>query len=183
MDGKQLRRLKPELDVFLDRYLPRFGRRENQGHAVRFLQGLLGTAERRNVENIAEAVAGGVVRTMQTFVATACWDEAEVLGELQTHVGDVLGEPEATLNGDETGFPKKGTLSVGVKRQYSGTLGRVENCQVAVMANYCSSRGHTLIDRRLFLPEEWAQDRAAGIRVGDREGQSAGRRRRESLIR
>jgi SRSO17 transposase len=166
MDGKQLRRLKPELDVFLERYLPLFGRCENQPHAVEFVHGLLGAAERRNVENIAQAVKGGVVRTMQKFIAQGCWNDAQVLAELRTHVAEALGEAGATINVDETGFPKKGVKSVGVKRQYSGTLGRVDNCQVGVMANYCSTKGHTLIDRRLFLPEEWADDAARREEAG-----------------
>lgn len=170
MDGKQLRRLRPELDLFVERYLPLFGRTENHAHAVEFVHGLLGAAERRNVENIAEAVSGGVVRTMQKFISQGCWDSAEVLGELRTHVTETLGDPDGTINVDETGFPKKGKKSVGVKRQYSGTLGRVDNCQVGVMANYCSAQGHTLIDRRLFLPEEWAEDaprrEEAGVPAG-----------------
>jgi SRSO17 transposase len=159
MDGKQLRQLKPELDLFLERYLPLFGRPENHEHAERFVQGLLGGQERRNTENVAEAVEGGVVRTMQKFVAQGCWEAADVLGELRRHVADAIGDDEGTINVDETGFPKKGNKSVGVKRQYSGTLGRVDNCQVGVFANYCSATGHTLIDRRLFLPEEWAEDK------------------------
>lgn len=170
MDGKQLRRLKPELELFVERYLPLFGRCENHAHAVAFLHGLLGAAERRNVENIAEAVAGGVVRTMQKFVSQGCWDDARVLGELRTHVTEMLGAADATINVDETGFPKKGTQSVGVKRQYSGTLGRIDNCQIGVMANYCSSNGHTLIDRRLFLPQEWAGDAARREAAGVPEG-------------
>jgi SRSO17 transposase len=170
MDGKQLRRLKPELDLFVERYLPWFGRSENQPHAVEFVHGLLGAAERRNIENIAQAVTGGVVRTLQKFISQGCWNAADVLAELQSHVAEVLGEAGATINVDETGFPKKGVKSVGVKRQYSGTLGRIDNCQVGVMANYCSSGGHTLIGRRLFLPEEWVTDsprrEAAGVPAG-----------------
>ena len=95
---------------------------------------------------------------MQKFVAQGCWKADGVLGELRRHVADAIGDDEGTINVDETGFPKKGTKSVGVKRQYSGTLGRVDNCQIGVFANYCSAKGHTLIDRRLFLPEEWAED-------------------------
>lgn len=158
MDGKQLRKLKPELDCFIERYLSLFGRSENHEHAARFIKGLLGGQERRNVENIAEAVSGGVVRTMQKFVAQASWNDRDVLSELRRHVAEELGDKEAVINVDETGFPKKGRKSVGVKRQYSGTMGRVENCQVGVFANYCSAHGHTLIDRRLYLPEEWAED-------------------------
>lgn len=170
MDGKQLRRLKPELDLFLERYLPLFGRFENRVHAEEFVHGLLAGAERRNIENIAESIEGAVVRTMQKFVSQGCWDDTDVLGELRTHVAEALGADEATINVDETGFPKKGTKSVGVKRQYSGTLGRVDNCQIGVMANYCSAKGHTLFDRRLFLPEEWAADPARREQAGVPEG-------------
>jgi SRSO17 transposase len=158
MDGKQLRRLRPELDTFLDRYLPLFGRDQNHQHAQRFVHGLLGGHERRNTENIAEVVEGGVVRTMQKFIAQAAWEDKVVLEEARAHVTETLGDDKGTINIDETGFPKKGKKSVGVKRQYSGTLGRVDNCQIGVFANYCSSKGHAFIDRRIYLPEEWSRD-------------------------
>jgi len=161
MDGKQLGRLKPELDMFLERYLPLFGRDENHQHAQRFVQGLLsgiGGQGRRNTENIAEVVEGGVVRTMQKFVAQGTWEDSMVLRETRAHVAETLGDERGTINIDETGFAKKGKKSVGVKRQYSGTLGRVDNCQIGVFANYYSSKGHTFIDRRIYLPEEWCQD-------------------------
>jgi SRSO17 transposase len=158
MDGQQLRALKPELDRFLDRYAPLFGRDENQAHARRFVQGLLHKGERRNTENIAEALAGGPVRSLQAFVTTGAWHDQTLLAQLRRDVLAVLADADAVWNSDETGFPKKGTKSVGVKRQYSGTLGRTDNCQIGVFANYCSSKGHTFMDRRLFLPEEWAND-------------------------
>jgi SRSO17 transposase len=158
MDGKQLRRLRPELDTFVKRYLPLFGCEENQPHAQRFIHGLLGTQERRNTENLAEAVEGGVVRTMQKFISQGSWEGADVLRELRKHVTESLGDERGTINVDETGFPKKGKKSVGVKRQYSGTLGRVDNCQIGVFANYCSTKGHTFLDRKIYLPEEWCQD-------------------------
>lgn len=159
MDGKQLRRLKPELDTFFARYLPLFGREENQSHAHRFVHGLLGGQERRNTENVAEVVEGGVVRTMQKFIAQGSWEDAAILQELRAHVAEKLGDEKGTINVDETGFPKKGKKSVGVKRQYSGTLGRVDNCQVGVFANYSSQKGHTFLDRKIYLPEEWCQDK------------------------
>jgi SRSO17 transposase len=158
MDVQELRRLKPELDAFLERYAPLFGRDEAQAHASRFVQGLLLGGDRRNAENIAEAVKGGVVRSMQKFLSQAPWEGDPVLEELQRHVTQAWGDPDASLNVDESGFPKKGTKSVGVKRQYAGCLGRTDNCQIGVFVNYCSPQGHTLIDRRLFLPEEWAAD-------------------------
>jgi SRSO17 transposase len=158
MDVQGLRRLRPELNLFLERYAPLFGRDEAQDHANRFVQGLLLGGDRRSVENIAEAIDGCVVRSLQKFIAQSPWSDDDVVEELQRHVTEVLGDPEAALNVDETGFPKKGTKSVGVQRQYAGCLGRTDNCQIGVCVNYCSAAGHTLIDRRLFLPAEWAVD-------------------------
>ena len=166
MDVQALRRLKPELELFLQRYAPHFGRDEAQDHAHRFVQGLLLGGDRRSVENIAEAIDGCVVRSLQKFLAQAPWSDDALLEELQGHVVAVLGDPEATLNVDETGFPKKGTKSVGVKRQYAGCLGRTDNCQIGVCVNYQAPGGHTLIDRRLFLPEEWAEDRTRREEAG-----------------
>jgi len=159
VDVQELRRLKPEFDLFLDRYAPLFGREEAQGHANRFLQGLLLGGDRRGVENIAEAIEGSVVRSMRKFIGQSPWRDDEVLEELRRNVSEVFGDPEAAPNVDETGFPKKGTQSVGVKRQYAGCLGRTDNCQIGVFLNYRSATGHTPIDRRPFLPEEWAADR------------------------
>lgn len=170
MDVKSLRSLRPELEVFLSRYLPHFGRDENHAHARTIVQGLLAGGDRRNVENMAEAIDGGVVRTLQKFIAQGVWDDRELLGELRRHMMEVLGDEDAVLIVDETGFPKKGTKSVGVARQYAGTLGRIDNCQVGVFLSYRSARGHTLCDRRLFLPEAWTTDRArrdaAGVPAG-----------------
>src|ERR1700736_2796450 len=95
---------------------------------------------------------------IQPIWGTPASQNGQLLEELQRHVTEVLGDPDASLNVDETGFPKKGTKSVGVKRQYAGCLGRTDNCQIGVFANYCSPKGHTFLDRRLFLPEEWAKD-------------------------
>jgi len=156
MDVQALRQLKPDLELFLDRYAPLFGRGEAQDHASRFVQGLLLGGDRRSVENIAEAIDGCVVRSLQKFIAQSPWSEDAILEELQRQVTEVLGDPDATLNVDETGFSKKATKSVGVKRQYAGRLGRTDNCQIGVCVNYRSAAGHTLIDRRLFLPEEGA---------------------------
>jgi SRSO17 transposase len=166
MDVHALRQLKPELDLFLERYAGLFGRDETQDHANRFVQGLLLGGDRRSVENIAEAIDGCVVRSLQKFIAQAPWADDEVVEELQRHVAEVLGDPDAALNVDETGFPKKGTKSVGVQRQYAGCLGRTDNCQIGVCVNYRSAAGHTLIDRRLFLPQEWAGDQPRRVEAG-----------------
>jgi SRSO17 transposase len=166
MDEPELLALKPELERFLDRFAPLFGPEENQSHARCFVQGLLHKGERRNNENIAEAIAGCNVRNLQAFITTGAWRDAALLAEMRCCVLEVLADDDAVCNYDETGFPKKGAKSVGVKRQYSGTLGRTDNCQVAVFANYCSSKGHTFMDRRLFLPEEWANDQARREEAG-----------------
>src|SRR5687767_1343572 len=108
MDARELRRLRPELEAFLDRYAPLFGRPEAQGHARRFVQGLLLGGDRRSVENIAEAIDGCVVRSLQSFLTTAPWDAAAVLAELRRQVIGEWGDPDAVVTADETGFPKKG---------------------------------------------------------------------------
>src|ERR1700733_601978 len=170
MDEQQLLALKPELDRFLERFAPLFGPDANQVHARRFVQGLLRGGERRNAENIAETMSGGPVRSLQAFISSGAWQDRELLGEKRRYALEVLSDEDAVWNSDETGFPKKGTKSVGVKRQYSGTLGRTDNCQVAVFANYSSAKGHTFMDRRLYLPEEWASDserrEEAGVPAG-----------------
>jgi len=170
MDGPQLLALKPELDRFLDRYAPLFGRDENQAHARRFVQGLLHQGERRNTETIAEALPGAAARCLQAFVTTGAWRDHATLARLRRDAVAVLADADAVWNSDGTGFPKKGTQPVGVKRQYSGTPGRAANGQAGVFADYCSAHGHPFMDRRLFLPQEWADDpgrrEAAGVPAG-----------------
>ena len=166
MDAEELRRLRPELELFLDRYAPLFGRPEPQAHARRYVQGLLLGGERRSAENIAEAVQGCVVRSLQQFISASPWDAAAVLAELRRQIAAEWGDPGAVVTVDETGFPKKGAKSVGVERQYSGTLGRTDNCQVGVFAGYHAPKGHALLDRRLFLPAEWAADAPRRVAAG-----------------
>jgi SRSO17 transposase len=170
MDEQQLLALKPELDHFFDRFAPLFGTEQNQTHARGFVQGLLHQGERRNSENIAQAIAGCNVRNLQAFITTGVWQDSAILLEMRDCVLEALADDDAVCNYDETGFPKKGAKSVGVKRQYSGTLGRTDNCQVGVFANYCSVKGHTFMDRRLFLPEEWANDLERREEAGVPEG-------------
>lgn len=170
MDEQQLLALKPELDRFLDRFALLFGVEQNQSHARCFVQGLLHQGERRNTENIAQAIDSCNVRNLQAFITTGAWRDAAVLADMRRCVLEALADDDAVCNYDETGFPKKGTKSVGVKRQYSGTLGRTDNCQVGVFANYCSARGHTFMDRRLFLPAEWADDKPRRQEAGVPEG-------------
>lgn len=149
-----LHALMPRLERFHARFHRFFRRSESRAWGLKYLFGLMLPIERRNVENIAEQVDGSP-RRLQEFLSDSPWDDGGCIEELQRLVGEELGEADGVLILDETGFPKKGIWSAGVGRQYSGTLGRVDNCQVGVFLAYASERGHTLVDRRLYVLEPW----------------------------
>lgn len=149
-----LHALLPRLEEFHARFGRFFVRSESRAWSRQYLVGLALPIERKNVENIAEQV-GGSPRRLQEFLSDSPWDDEGCIVELQRLVGEELGAADGVLILDETGFPKKGIWSAGVGRQYSGTLGRVDNCQVGVFLSYASSRGHTLVDRRLYMLEGW----------------------------
>jgi SRSO17 transposase len=145
-----------------------FGRTEARRRSEQYLRGLLvQQTDRRNAENLAEAVDGATPRSLQRLLTEAPWEAAPVLDALQGYLAPRLTATEGVFVLDETGFPKKGTKSVGVARQYCGTLGKVGNCQLGVFLAYVSERGHALFDARLYLPREWTDDRercrAAGV--------------------
>ena len=166
---EQLRRWGGEVGEVARRIDSRFARREQRAHAGRYLQGLISRVERKNGWQLAEQLGDPTPVNLQHFIARAEWDAEAVRDDLRSYVVERLGDPQAVLIVDETGFLKKGTKSVGVKRQYSGTAGRVENCQVGVFLAYRSLHGHALIDRALYLPREWADDtsRRAEAKVPD----------------
>lgn len=142
------------------RIAPRFARPEVRERAGRYLYGLLEPVERRNGWQLAEAIGERSPDGVQRLLGTAHWDAGEVRDDLRAYVVEHLGDPEAVLVVDETGFLKKGEKSVGVARQYSGTAGKVENCQIGVFLAYATPRGRAFIDRALYLPEEeWATDK------------------------
>jgi SRSO17 transposase len=144
----------------------RFYREAGVRRALSYLRGLLAPLERKNGWQLAEAAGDVSPAAMQDFLTRTRWDADAVRADLQDYVVEHLGDQEAVLILDESGFLKKGTCSVGVKRQYSGTAGRVENCQVAVFLGYASCHGRALIDRALYLPEEWAADDERRMRGG-----------------
>jgi SRSO17 transposase len=144
----------------------RFCRDAGVRRALSYLRGLLAPLERKNGWQLAEAAGDVSPAAMQDFLTRTRWDAEAVRDDLQDYVVEHLGDERAVLVLDETGFVKKGTKSVGVKRQYSGTAGRIENCQVAVFLGYASHRGRALIDRALYLPEEWAADEERRWRAG-----------------
>jgi len=146
------------LEELAGRIGSRFARSEPRKRAVAYMRGLMSHIPRKNGWQLAEYVGDTSPDGIQRLLNTAVWDEDGVRDDLRNYVVEELGTPEATLVIDETGFLKKGTHSVGVKRQYSGTAGRIENCQIGVFLAYGSAKGHALIDRALYLPEEWAAD-------------------------
>jgi SRSO17 transposase len=145
------------LERFLRRYLPCFYREEQRALAHVVLQGKLSKLERKTSEPIAY-LAGRQRKPVQNFVGAGAWQDETVLTELRQHVADEVGDPDAVFVLDPSGFAKKGTASCGVTRQWCGRLGKVDNCQVGVFLAYVSERGRALVDRQLYLPEEWAAD-------------------------
>lgn len=131
-----------------------------------YLKGLLSPIERKNSWQLAEQAGDSNPDGVQRLLATYDWDADLVRDDLRWYVVEHLGHPEGVLVVDETGFLKKGTKSVGVKRQYSGTAGRIENCQIGVFLAYASSSGRVLLDRELYLPAEWAEDQARREEAG-----------------
>jgi SRSO17 transposase len=156
-----------ELAALHERIAPRFARPEVRARAGKFLAGLLDPVERRNGWQLAEVLGERSPDGVQRLLRTARWDADAVRNDLRAYVVEHLGDPDAVLVIDETGFLKKGSKSVGVARQYSGTAGRIENCQIGVFLAYASARGHAFLDRALYLPKGWTEDparrEAAGV--------------------
>jgi SRSO17 transposase len=155
------------LERVLERIGPRFARSEPRARAGVYLRGLLSAAERKNGWTLAEQAGDRTPDAMQRLLNHADWNADAVRDDLRAYVVEHLGDEAAVLVVDETGFLKKGTKSAGVARQYSGTAGRIENCQVGVFLAYATPAGRTFIDRELYLPRAWIDDRdrcaAAGI--------------------
>src|SRR3954466_145630 len=138
----------------------RFARAEPRRRALAYVRGLLSPLERKNGWQLAELPGEPTPDAMQHLLARADWDADAVRDDLRAYVVEQLGEAHAVLVVAETGFLKKGTQSAGVQRQYCGTAGRIENCQLGVFLAYASSKGRALIDRELYLPASWTGDRA-----------------------
>jgi SRSO17 transposase len=149
-----------ELQTICERVARHFARPEVRARLPRYLAGLLSPVERRNAWQLAEQIGERDPDGVQRLLNAARWDADAVRDDLRHYVVEHLGDDQAVLVVDETGFLKKGSKSVGVQRQYSGTAGRVENCQIGVFLAYASRRGRTFLDRELYLPREWAADRA-----------------------
>jgi SRSO17 transposase len=142
---------------------------ESRDHSRTYIAGLLSDAERKNAESIAYRYDLDR-QVIQRFVGEVAWDHAPLIDELTRQVAREIGRPDAVLVFDPSAFPKKGTASVGVQRQWCGRLGKVDNCQVGVYLGYVSDADHALIDFRLYLPREWAKDRKRCKKAGVPKG-------------
>ena len=149
-----------ELGAVAGRIGRHFARSEPRRRAAGYLRGLLSGTERKNGWQLAEHLGDPTPDGVQHLLARADWDADAVRDDLLGYVAEHLGEPGGVLVVDETGFLKKGTKSCGVARQYSGTAGRIENCQIGVFLGYATSRGRAVLDRALYLPKDWADDPA-----------------------
>src|SRR6266581_4355640 len=162
--GEQVSSASPEavwgaaFEEVCERISPVFARPETRERAQAYLRGLLSPIERKNGWQLAEEAGEATPYAMQYLLDRARWESDRLRDEVRASVWEKLGDPEAVLVIDETGFVKKGTKSVGVQRQYSGTAGRIENCQLGVFLSYVSPKGHTLLDRDLYLPKSWTQN-------------------------
>jgi SRSO17 transposase len=148
------------------RLAPYFERIEPRKRAMAYVRGLLSSAERKNSWQLAEGRGDATPYGLQHLLRRAIWDVDAVRDALQRYLVEHLGEPDAVLVVDETGFLKKGRHSAGVARQYSGTAGRLENCQSGVFLGYASALGHALLDRELYVSKAWADDRARCRQAG-----------------
>lgn len=159
----------PRLEQFMEPFVERLARKEQVGHALTFVQGLLSDLDHRNVESIAYRFDQKRM-PLQWFIGVSKWDAQPLREELTRQIAHDLGDPEGVLVFDPSAFPKSGRGSVGVARQWCGRLGKVDNCQVAVYLGYVSRHEHALVDTRLYLPKEWTKDKArmkkAGVPTG-----------------
>lgn len=168
MNLDEFERVAASFAAFHQEFAPLFGRIEARVRSEQYLRGLLvQQTDRRNAENLAESIEGATPRSLQRFLTESPWDDEPVIERLQQYVGRRLNQAAGVLVLDDTGFGKQGKKSVGVARQYSGTLGKVGNCQVGVFLAYVSALGHALVDKALYLPQAWTADRprcrAAGV--------------------
>jgi SRSO17 transposase len=147
-----------ELDGFHSNFYDCFKRSESRDHFLKYMSGQFSELERKSIEPIALNIKGGNVRSMQRFVSDAPWDDDKIMSKYRNMVASDFGSPDGALIFDESGFAKKGKESIGVGKQYCGTIGKVDNCQVGVFAAYASEVGYSLVDKRLFIPEKWFED-------------------------
>jgi len=152
---RDVKEFSNELNGFHEQFYDCFLRSESRLHFLNYMSGQFSDLDRKSIEPIALALKDCNVRSMQRFVSDAPWDDQKIGTKYRSLVAEDLGSPDGALIFDESGFVKKGDDSIGVARQYCGSIGKVDNCQVGVFTGYVSELGYALIDKRLFLPEKW----------------------------
>jgi SRSO17 transposase len=162
----QAHRWAAELEEIGELIGKRFPRAEPRQRALTYVQGLLSPMERKNGWQLAEEAGDKTPYARQHLLGRAVWSAEEVRDDVRKYVVKYLGDSEGVLVVDETGFVKKGAKSAGVQRQYSGTAGRVENCQSGVFLAYATKHGRTFLDRELYLPQRWAEEKKRRESVG-----------------
>lgn len=158
LDKKDVKEFHRELKGFHENFYGCFTRSESREHFYNYMSGQFSDLERKSIEPMALNIKNGNIRAMQHFISDVHWDDEKLLSKYRNMLAEDLGESDGVVIFDESGFVKKGNDSVGVGKQYCGTLGKVENCQVGVFAAYASSQGYAFLDTRLFLPEKWFSD-------------------------
>jgi len=153
------------LDAFMQPFLLNYRRHEQKSHATTVVRGFCSDLEKKNGESIAY-LFGLDRKVMQHFIGESQWVDEPLRKELARQVGSQLGELDGVLAFDPSAFPKSGTQSVGVARQWCGRLGKIDNCQVGVYLAYVTSKGHALVDTELYLPKEWTEDKERMKRAG-----------------
>ena len=155
LTAEEIEGLAEELIAYHAEFVDLYYRVEQAHWGYKYLQGLMAPIESKAIQPMAMALEGGDIQAMQQFIGQGQWQDEKLLKKHWQLVNETLGEEDGVWIVDGSGFPKKGDHSVGVARQWCGQLGKVANCQVGVFAAYASRKGYTLLDRRLYLPEEW----------------------------
>jgi SRSO17 transposase len=158
MTSEELDEWGAEFEAFCARFADLYGRSEARAQARKYVRGLLSQVARKNSWQVAEAVGDRIPDAMQRLLYRTHWRADAARDRLQAYVIEVFGDADGIGVVDETGFIKKGRRSVGVQRQYSGTAGKIENCQVGTFLSYATVKGHVFLDRRLYLPQAWCED-------------------------
>jgi SRSO17 transposase len=161
--------VESRLEEFMRPFVEHFSRKEQVAHAHTFVNGLLSGLERRNVESIAYRY-GQERMPLQWFIGQSPWSDDPLRAELTSQIARDLGDPNGVLVFDPSAFPKSGTESVGVQRQWCGRLGKIDNCQVAIYLGYVTCHEHTLVDTRLYLPKEWTTNKSRMKKAGVPKG-------------
>ena len=158
--------IEQEYNGLMNRLGKVFANESGFRNAQNYIKGLLGSAERKNSWQLSEKIGESTPYKMQQFIYRGEYKADAIRDELRRYVGESIGEPEGVLVVDDTGFIKQGKKSCGVQRQYTGTAGKICNCQIGVFLTYASSKGHSAIDRRLYIPKEWLEDEKRRTEAG-----------------